>query len=119
MQPRDAGYVFDIVEAAQCIQNYVQGVTEAAFWNDRKTQSAVIREFLIIGEATKQLSQEFRNAHPELPWRRIAGMRDVLVHDYRGTELPSVWASAMISIPELLSILQPLLTDAEEREEET
>lgn len=65
---------------------------------DRRTQSAVIRELLIVGEAAKKVSMEFRSAHPEIPWRDITGMRDVLVHDYRDVNLRNVWIAATESV---------------------
>ena len=90
MQPHDASYLFDILDAARSAREFVEGYTEASFRADRKTQSAVIRELLIVGEATKQVSDGFRLAHPEILWRAMAGMRDVLVHNYRGTSLGTV-----------------------------
>lgn len=68
----------------------------------------MIRELLIVGEATKQVSQPFRDAHPEIPWRAMAGMRDVLVHNYRGTSLENVWYAVTQSLPALIASLEPL-----------
>jgi uncharacterized protein with HEPN domain len=108
MQPRDASYLFDILDAARSARDFIEGYDEVAFQEDRKTQSAVIRELLIVGEATKQVSQEFRDAHPEIPWRAMAGMRDVLVHNYRGTSLENVWFAVTESLPALIASLEPL-----------
>lgn len=108
MQPRDASYLFDILDAARSARSFVEGADQGSFLQDRKTQSAVIREFLIIGEATKQVSPEFRDVHPEIPWRAMAGMRDVLVHNYRGTSLENVWYAVTESLPHLIAALEPL-----------
>ena len=108
MQPHDASYLFDILDAARSARQFVEDFTEQSFRADRKTQSAVIRELLIIGEATKQVSIEFRAAHPEIPWRAMAGMRDVLVHNYRGTSLETVWYAATEALPALIAALEPL-----------
>jgi uncharacterized protein with HEPN domain len=108
MQPRDASYLFDILDAARSARDFVAGYDEDSFVADRKTQSAVIRELLIIGEATKQVSPAYRDAHPEIPWRAMAGMRDVLVHNYRGTSLENVWIAATESLPSLIAALEPL-----------
>ena len=76
---------------------------------DALHRSAVIQQLLIIGEATKQLSMEFRNQHAEIPWRAMAGMRDVLIHAYRGVEIDEVWAAATVAVPELIRRLEPLI----------
>ena len=81
MDQRDAGYLLDIFDSARFAQEYVAGVDEAAFESDRRTRSAVIYEILIIGEAAKKVSSIFKAAHPEIPWKEMAGMRDVLIHD--------------------------------------
>jgi uncharacterized protein with HEPN domain len=77
-------------------------------------QSAVIRELAVIGEAVKKVSLEFRAAHPEIPWGEMAGMRDILVHDYRGTNLNNVWFAATESVPALIEVLKPLIPEAED-----
>jgi len=75
------------------------GKTE--FLDDVKTQSAVLHQLLITGEAVKRLSPEFRTAHPEVPWKLIAGTRDKLIHVYEGMDLEEVWKMVISDLPEL------------------
>jgi uncharacterized protein with HEPN domain len=64
-------------------------------------QDAVIRNFEIIGEATKRLSKNFRSENTDIPWKKIAGMRDILIHDYLGIDIYSVWNAIEQNLPEL------------------
>ncbi len=80
----------DIQEAIERIQNYITGTTYTDFLEDIKTQDAVIRNLEIIGEATKNLSSDLRNAYREVPWRNIARMRDRLIHGF-GVNIDIVW----------------------------
>lgn len=90
--PRDSRlYLDDILDAIHQIQSYVEGLTEAAFAADRKTQDAVIRNLEIIGEAAGKLPAEIRDAAPEIDWRKITGLRNILIHEYFGINLPIVW----------------------------
>jgi uncharacterized protein with HEPN domain len=71
----------------------------------------VIRNFEIIGEAAKRLSDDVRKAHPDIPWRRIAGFRDVLIHDYMGVKLGLVWNVIQESLPRLHEVVVALLRE--------
>lgn len=113
MDQRDASYLLDIFDSARFAQEYVKGLDERAFESDRRTRSAVIYEILIIGEAAKTVSAGFKAAHPEIPWKAMAGMRDVLIHDYRDVDIPNVWATATESIPALVAAPEPLVDDME------
>lgn len=88
-----------------------QFVTEgkSVFLGDRKTQNAVIRELEIIGEAVKNLSSRFREAHSQIPWGKIAGMRDKMIHEYFGVNLELVWQTAERDIPVLLKEVEMAL----------
>lgn len=74
------------------IEGYTKEHTEETFLNNSLVQDAVIRNFEIIGEATKKLDSDFRNKHPEIEWKKIAGLRDKLIHDYIGVDLWAIWA---------------------------
>ena len=79
---RDNQTLIDLSRSARLIIEFQQGIDKAALATDIKTQSAMLYHFLILGEAVKRLSPEFRLKHPEIPWSSIAGMRDRLIHDY-------------------------------------
>jgi uncharacterized protein with HEPN domain len=106
---RDDDILIDIANAAQHILEFQTGFTRDAFLQDLRTQSAILHQLIIIGEATKRLSDEFRTLHAELPWTKIAGMRDYLVHVYHRVDLDQVWDTATNDIPDLLAKIQPLL----------
>ncbi len=105
MPNRDESYVVDILEAAKLIRSFIEGVNREAFDEDMMRQSAVVRQFEIMGEATKRLSGEFRDAHPEIPWRQMAGMRDILIHAYNHVDIDTVWNSAANVVPKLIDQL--------------
>lgn len=113
MPPRDPSYLTDILEAARLIRSFVEGVSKERFDESPLIQSAVIRQMEIIGEATKRLSEPFRAAHPNVPWKKISGMRDILIHAYDHVDLDEVWNAAQTSIPELIERITPLLSSEE------
>lgn len=84
-------YLDDILEAVHQIQTYVEGLDEGSFGSDRKTQDAVIRNLEIIGEAAGNLPNEIQDVAPEIEWRKIRGLRNILIHEYFGINLPIVW----------------------------
>lgn len=107
--PRDDTVLLDIARAAKLVEDFKRGMDKASFLSDEKTQSAVLHQLLIIGEAVKRLSSDFRSKHPEIPWSSIAGMRDILIHAYDIVDLEEVWKTANSDIPKLLSQIEPML----------
>ena len=96
-------------EAARTARDLVAGMSLQAFLEDRRTQLAAERALELVGEAARRISIGFRDAHPELPWRSIVGLRNVLVHDYGEIDEARVFAVAVRDVPALLVVLEPLL----------
>jgi uncharacterized protein with HEPN domain len=92
-------YIDHILSSIARIQEYISGMDLSTFLQDNKTHDAVVRQFEVIGEATKQISPEFRIKHPEIPWSDMAGMRDDLIHDYIDVNFEIVWKTATENMP--------------------
>lgn len=102
-------FLKDILTASNAILHFIHGMNFEQFCEDDKTVSAVIKKLEIIGEAAKKIPSEITLLNPEIPWKEMAGMRDILIHSYFGTEFAAVWNAAKISIPELISKIEELL----------
>ena len=106
---RDESYLIDIVNAGKRILDYVAGLDRDVVEKDIKTRAAVLYEFLVMGEAVKRLSTEFRAGRPDVSWSQIAGMRDVLIHGYDRVDFDRVWSAIQHALPDLLAALAPLI----------
>ena len=99
--PRDPrAFLWDVREAGRAIQAFTAGMDSEGFASNPMAQASVERKFEIIGEATKCLSTDLKSAHPSVPWKRIAGFRDVLIHDYLGVDLQEVLNVVTLALPE-------------------
>jgi uncharacterized protein with HEPN domain len=109
---RDAAYLWDMLEAARAVQRYTSGKSRPDFDADRIVQRAVERELEIIGEAAARVSDSFKAAHPEVPWKLIVGQRNVLIHDYGDIDYDRLWAVVVDHVPRLVMLIQPLVPES-------
>ncbi len=104
-------FIDDIIESIEKIEKYTKGKTEDEFLDNDEIKDAVMRRLEIIGEAVKNIPDSFKNKHLEIPWKQIAGMRDILIHEYFGVIMERVWDTAKKDIPELKKQILKLLKD--------
>ena len=107
---RNDASVLDIDTAAKRVLTFAAGLSQAELANNEEKQSAIVYQLIIIGEATKRLSAEFRAAHSSIPWKEITGMRDVLAHQYDKIDADELWGVVQRDIPELINLIKPLLS---------
>lgn len=96
-----ADYLADILTAIDEIDDFTCGMSYEEFTADKKTINAVIRSLEVLGEATKHIPAPFRKKYPDIPWSKMAGLRDVLIHDYMGVDLMTVWKVVKERLPEV------------------
>ncbi len=106
---RDEAYLLDILLAARKIRAFTAEVDESGFQTNEVLQHAVLRLIQIIGEAARKISTDFRQSHPDIPWKEIVGMRHVLVHEYFRIIPEKVWEVVDRDIPDLLVKIEPLV----------
>jgi uncharacterized protein with HEPN domain len=106
MEANQLGRLRDILTAAKLIASYVKDTTEADFTADIQKQDAVIRRVEIIGEAAVHFTEATRLAIPELPFRKMRGMRNIVAHDYANVDLKIVWEVATLHVPEICTVLE-------------
>jgi len=109
MEADQLGRLLDILQAARLIASYLKDTTEADFLANSEKQDAVIRRIEIIGEATAHLTEATRQAIPELPFRKMRGMRNIVAHDYGNVDLKIVWEVGLVQVPEICAILEKFL----------
>jgi uncharacterized protein with HEPN domain len=102
-------YLLHIVEAVRSIEDNLRGVTEKEFYASEVLRGFVERKLEIIGEATKRIPDEFKKHHPAIPWKDMAGMRDILIHEYEDVDSPIVWDTATQHLLPLKKQIEQLL----------
>ncbi|MCK5842490.1 MAG: DUF86 domain-containing protein [Candidatus Sabulitectum sp.] len=104
-------FLEDILECIERIADYVKDVSENDFMNNIEKQDSVIRRIELIGEAVKSISIATRKQYPGIPWREIAGMRDIVIHQYFGVSIVLIWRVATTDIPKLKSEFERIVRE--------
>lgn len=105
----DTVYIRHLLEAADKILRYVSGLSQSEFATNDLVFDATTREIMILGEAVVHLSDQFKNDHPEVPWHKITGMRNRLIHEYFGIDPDTVWETTSVDVPQLKQFLEKLI----------
>ncbi len=108
---RDLGTLLDIYQSILLVFKYTENINYEQLQNNPEKQDAILRRITIIGEATKRLSSEFREEHSTIPWKQIAGMRDIISHKYDEVDLKEVWTVITVNLPTLHDYIVPLLPE--------
>lgn len=119
---RNKDFLGDIKEAMELVDLYIKGLTYKKFGQDRKTQDAVVRNLEIIGESTKNISLDLRKKYPQVPWKKLAGLRDKLIHFYFGIDYKIVWRIARKELPQISKQIDEIIdmeTSEHKGQEET
>ena len=106
---RDDSYLVDILESAKIALDYVSDQTWDTFNKDVQCQDAVIRRIEIIGEAARRVSDETRGKYPQIPWHEMAGMRNLVIHEYDVVDINQVWDTVHNKIPSLIKELSKIV----------
>ena len=104
-------FLEDILDSIRHIESYTAGLTFESFRDDTLIQDAVLRRLEIIGEAVKHLPASIRDKYPDVPWRKIAGTRDVLVHGYFGVDLELTWTTVKQHLPQLVRQISEIVAE--------
>lgn len=107
---RDIAFLLDIINAAETAQKFVGNITKKQFLQNSLVQSGVMHQIIVIGEAVKRLSPDFRKLHPAIPWKLIAGMRDRITHGYFEVDIEEVWNTIEKDLPSLIRYIKPLVS---------
>jgi uncharacterized protein with HEPN domain len=106
---RDELYVADIIEAADAIARFIQGIGQASFAANDLVRSAVLQKLTVIGEAAAHVSEDLRNRNPEVPWPQVVAFRNIAVHAYFRVDWSIVWTTATQDVPELRKLLASIV----------
>ena len=110
--PRDSRvYLEDILDATRKIAAYAGSLSKTAFLEDEKTIDAVVRNLEVIGEAVKNLPEDLRAQHSAVEWKKIAGLRDILIHEYFGLDAEIVWDIVRNKVPALNREVRTILNE--------
>ena len=109
MKKDDSVYLHHIIDAFVQIEHYTEGVSHEEFLHNRLIQDGVIRQLEVMGEAARNLSEDLRNEHPQIPWRQMIGLRNRMIHAYFNVDLQIIWEIVQGDIPDLKQKMKQIL----------
>lgn len=115
-EPEYLDYLEDIRDNLRIAARFVVGMTYDEFLRNEMAKYAVVHALEIVGEATKHVPSNVRRRHPDVPWKDMAGMRDRLIHGYRGTSWKAVWEAGTVDAPKYLPLIEEVLRQEEGRQ---
>jgi uncharacterized protein with HEPN domain len=115
VSPEDRTFIGDILRSCEKVIRYSRGLSKEVFFADELKYDAVLRNLEIIGEAVKHLSSESRDRHPEIAWRKIAGLRDMVIHEYFGLDATILWDVITSEVPKLRAQADSILKEESPR----